>query len=121
MLTSACVVDELGMAPYWLSPIFLSIAGFICSSTTNSSATFDRTRVNEMGRRCLLTSLIGLCLGIGTMCADFQDDGSRLSAKDEFRISVIVGASRSAFSFSSQLGTPSGPDAFLELSAANLL
>ena len=121
MLITACVVDEFGMAPYWLSPIFLSIAGFKCSSTTNSSATFDRTGVNEMGRRCLLTSLlIGFYLGIGTMSADFQDGGSRHSAKDEFRISVIVGASRSAFSFSSQLGTPSGPDAFLELSAANL-
>ena len=58
MLISACVVDEFGMAPYWLSLIFLSIK---CSSTTNSSATFDRTGVNEMGRRCLLTSLIGFC------------------------------------------------------------
>ena len=61
MIISACVVDEFGMAPYWLSPIFLSIAGFKCSSTTNflsiagfkcssttnSSATFDRTGVNE--------------------------------------------------------------------------
>ena len=80
----------------------------------------DRTGVNEMERRYLLTSLIGFCLGIGTMFADFQDGDSRHSAKDKFRISVIVGASRSAFSFSSQLGTPSGPDAFLELSAANL-
>ena len=115
MLISACVVDEFGMAPYWLSPIFLSIAGFKCSSMTNSSATFDRTGVNDMGCRCLLTSLIGFCLGIGTMSADFQDGSSRHSAKDEFRISVIVGANRSAFSFSSQLGTPSGPDAFLEL------
>ena len=120
MLISACVVDEFGMAPYWLSPIFLSIADFKFSLTTNSSATFDRTGVNEMGRRCLLTSLIGFCFGINTMSADFRGGGSRHSAKDEFRISVIVGASRSAFSFSSQLGTPSGPDAFLELSAANL-
>ena len=120
MLISACVVDEFGMAPYWLSPIFFSITGFKCSSTTNSSATFDRTDVNEMGRRWLLTSLIDFCLGIGTMSADFKDGDSRHSAKDEFRISVIIGASRSAFSFSSQLGTPSGPDAFLELSAANL-
>ena len=120
MLITACVVDEFGMAPYCLSPIFLSIAGFKCSSTTNSSATFDLTDVNEMGCRCLFTSLIGFCLGIGTMSADFQDGGRRHSAKEEFRISVIVGASRSAFSFSSQLGTPSEPYAFLELSAANL-
>ena len=87
---------------------------------TDSSATFDKTGVNEMGRRCLFTSLIGFCLEIGTMSTDFQDGGRRRSAKDEFRISVIVGASRSALSFSSQLGTPSGPDAFLDLSAANL-
>ena len=46
------------------------------------------------------------------MSADFQDGGRRHSAKDEFRISVIVGASRSTFSFSSQLVTPSEPDAF---------
>ena len=44
MLISACVVDEFGMAPYWLSPIFLSIAGFKCSSTTNSSANSVITR-----------------------------------------------------------------------------
>ena len=57
MLITACVVDEFGMAPYWLSPIFLSIAGFKCSSTTNSSATFDRTGVFVWGlAQCLLTS-----------------------------------------------------------------
>ena len=54
MLITAFVVDEFGMAPYWLSPIFLSIAGFKCSSTTNSSATFDLTDVNEMGCRSVL-------------------------------------------------------------------
>ena len=83
MLISACVVDEFGMAPYWLSPIFSSIASFKCSSTTNPSATFDKTGVNEMGRRCLFTSLIGFCLGIGAMSADFQDGGRRHSAKDD--------------------------------------
>ena len=53
--------------------------------------------VNEMGRRCSFTSLIGFCFGIGTVSADFQEGGKRLSAKELLMISDIVLERRSAF------------------------
>ena len=31
--------------------------------------------MREIGRRCLLTSVTGFCLGIGTASAIFHDDG----------------------------------------------
>ena len=51
-----------------------------------------------MGRRCLLTSWIGLCLGTGTISASFQDKGSRPSRKEVFMISMMGGAKSSSFS-----------------------
>ena len=68
------------------------------SATTNSSATLER-----MGSRCLF---------YGTVSADFQEGGKRLSSKDLLMISDIVSERRSAFSFSNHAGIPSGPDAF---------
>ena len=62
VLVNACVVEDFGIAPNWLSPI----DGRKYSATTNSSATLERMDVNEMGSRCLFTSLIGFCFGIGT-------------------------------------------------------
>ena len=111
---NACVVEDFGIAPNWLSPIFLRIDGRKYSATKNSSATLERIDVNEMGRRCLFTSLIGFCFGIGTVSADFQEGGKRLSAKELLMISD-VSERRSAFSFSNHAGIPSGPDAFLGL------
>ena len=113
ILISACVVEDFGIAPNWLSPIFLRIDGRRCSVTTNSSVTLERTGVNEMGPRCLFRSLIGFCFGIGTASADFQEGGKRLSAKEQLIISVTVSERRSAFSFSNHAGIPSGPDLFL--------
>lgn len=75
ILISAYVVEDAGMALNWLSPIFLRIDGRKCSATTNSSATLERRGVSEMGRRCLFTSLIGFCFGIGTISAEFQEGG----------------------------------------------
>ena len=97
ILINACVVEDFGIAPNWLSPIFLRIDGRKYSATTNSSATLERMDVNEMGRRCLFTSLIGFCFGIGTVSADFQEGGKRLSAKELLMISDIVLERRSAF------------------------
>ena len=107
-LINACVVEDFGIAPNWLSPIFLRIDGRQYSATTNSSATIER-----MGSRCLFTSLIGFCFGIGTVSADFQEGGKRLSSKELLMISDIVSEMRSAFSFSNHAGIPSGLDAFL--------
>ena len=114
-LINACVVEDFGLSPNWLSPIFLRIDGRKYSATTNSSATLERMDVNEMGRRCLFTSLIGFCFGIGKVSADFQEGGKRLSAKELLMISDIVSERRSAFSFSNHAGIPSEPDAFLGL------
>ena len=113
ILISACVVEDSGIAPNWLSPIFLRIDGRRCSVTTNYSATYERTGVNEMGPGCLFRSLIGFCFGIGTVSADFQEVGKRLSAKEQLIISVTVSERRSAFSFSNHAVIPSGPDVFL--------
>ena len=57
-----------------------------CSATTNSAATLERTGVNEMGHRCLFTSLSGFCCGISTVSADFQEGGKQLSAKEQLII-----------------------------------
>ena len=96
ILISAYVVEDAGMAPNWLSPIFLRIDGRKCSATTNSSATLERRGVSEMGRRCLFTSLIGFCFGIGTISADFQEGGRRFSPKEQLIMSVTVSERRSA-------------------------
>ncbi|PFX32652.1 hypothetical protein AWC38_SpisGene2517, partial [Stylophora pistillata] len=59
----------------------------------------------------------GVCLGIGTTLASFQDWGRRASKYELLRISVATGANRSAFSFKSQAGMPSGPEALAGLRA----
>ena len=73
-----------------------------------------------MGRRCLFTSLIGFCFGIGKVSADFQEGGKWHSAKEQLIISVTVPERRSAFSFSNHPGIPSDSDAFLGLIDASL-
>jgi hypothetical protein len=108
ILISACVVDDFGTHPNWLALIFLSIACLTYSSTTNSSATLDNIGVREIGRRCLLTSVTGFCLGTGTISAIFQDIGRQPSLYELFKMSIIGAVKTSAFSFKSQAGTPSG-------------
>ena len=71
MLSNACVVGDFGMDPYWLSPIFFNVAGCTFSSTINSSAILDKTGVNDVGRRSLVTSFNSFCFGIGTISAVF--------------------------------------------------
>ena len=68
-----------------------------------------------MGRRSLLTSWIGLCLGTGTIPVFFQDKGNRPSRKEVFRKSKMGGAKRSAFSFKSHPRILSGPCALARL------
>jgi hypothetical protein len=62
--------------------------------------------VREIGRRCLLTSVTGFCLGTGTISAIFQDSGRQPSLYELFKMSIIGAVKTSAFSFKSQAGTP---------------
>ena len=66
-----------------------------------------------MGLRCLLASLTGEVFGRGVMSAFFHQVGRRCSEKEEFN--------ESRFSFSTQEGIPSGPDALFMLSTDNFL
>ena len=65
MLTKACVVNDLGIVPNCRGSILCNTAGLTYLSTMWSSASLDKIGVREMGRRCLLISLMGLCLGTG--------------------------------------------------------
>ena len=67
MLTRACVVDDLRIVPNCRGSIFCKTAGLTYFSTMWSSAGLDKIGVREMGRRCLLISLMGLCFGTGTV------------------------------------------------------
>ena len=64
-----------------------------------------------MGRKCLLMTSTGFCLGMGTTSASFQDGGSWCSAKLQLRMEVTGWAIKSAYSLNTQLGIPSGPAA----------
>ena len=44
-----------------------------------SSAILEMIGVSDIGRKCLLISLIGRCLGTGITFASFQAEGSRPS------------------------------------------
>ena len=96
------------MVPNWFSSILANIAGFKCRSTTNSSATLDKMGVTDIGRKWSFISVIGLFFVMGIISAFFQGCGTRHSRKEEFRISLIGNAKRSAFSFNTHIGIPSG-------------
>ena len=117
MLTKACVVDDLGIVPNCRGSILCNTAGLTYFSTMRSSASLDKTGVREMGRRCLLISLMGLCFGTGTTSASFQEGGRRDSWNEELRITETGPAKRSAFSFNNHTGIPSGACALERLSA----
>ena len=55
------------------------------------------------------------------MSAFFQDCGRRASRNEQFRMFDMGSARRSAFSFKSQLGIPSGPDALFRFSDVSFL
>ena len=55
------------------------------------------------------------------MSACFQEGGRQPSRYEQFRISMTGTVSRSAFSFNSQAGMPSGPKALVGFSAVNFL
>ena len=74
-----------------------------------------------MGLRCLLISVTGEAFGRGVMSADFQELGTRRSRKEAFKISDTGAARMSAFSFNTQAGIESGPDALLVLSDDSFL
>ena len=104
ILISASVALDPGMVPNYPGSTFSSTAGFTCCSTTNSSATFDSTGVREIGCKCLFTLYTGICFGIGTIKACFQDCSKRASPKEQLMMSVTAGANKSAFSISNQDG-----------------
>ncbi len=60
-------------------------------------------------------------MGIGTISACFQVSGSRASAKEQSMMSATTGANKSAFSFSSQDGIMSGPEALAGFSVESFL
>ena len=70
-----------------------------------------------MGLRCLVTSLTGEVFGRGVMSAFFHEVGRRRSKNEELKMSATGAANKSAFSFNTQEGFPSGPDALFVLSA----
>ena len=80
MLISAIVVEEFGMAPYWLSSRMFMTAGFTKPSTTNSSATLEIQGVRDIGLNYFWMSTTGFFLGRGVTSAIFQMVGRRCSA-----------------------------------------
>ena len=64
ILIKAHVVLEFGIVPNFFLSILANIAAFKCSSTTNSSATFEPTGVSDIGRRWSFTSVIGFFFGM---------------------------------------------------------
>ena len=81
ILISAIVVEEFGMAPYWLSWRMFMTAGFTKPSTTNSSATLEIHGVRDIGLNYFLMSTTsGLFLGRGVTSAIFQMVRRRCSA-----------------------------------------
>ena len=115
----ASVVLEPGMVSNCRGSICLSTAGFTKRSTTISSANLERINVTEIGRRCLFTSRTGVCFRIGVISVCFHDCGSRVSEKEQLRVSVTTGAKISAFSFNNQAGILFGPEAFVGLRDAS--
>ena len=65
--------------------------------------------VKEIGLRYFFKSFAGFFLEIGVTSASFYTLGRHCSLKEELRILVIGYARSSAYSFSNQLGTASGP------------
>ena len=55
------------------------------------------------------------------MSAFFHEVGRRRSKKEEFKMSATGAANKSAFSFNTHEGIPSGPDALFVLSADSFL
>ena len=93
----------------------------MCLETTNSSATFERAGVRDIGRKCLQISVTGFDFMIGTISAVFHEVGSCCSLKLLLRIEQTGWARISAYSFKTQFETPSGPEAFLGLRDASTL
>ena len=89
--------------------------------TTNSSATLERDGVRDIGLKCLQISDTGFVFMIGTTSAAFHEARSRCSLKLLLRIELTGWARTSAYSFNTQFGTPSGPEAFLGLRDASPL
>ena len=88
-------------------------------SQANSSATFERQGVRELGLRCFFKSSTGFTFGNGETSANFQIFGRRCSLNDELMILETGKASSSAYSLRSQLGISSGPHAFDGFSVAS--
>ena len=121
ILINACVVEDFGTVPNWVSSISFNTAGLTNFSKTKSSATFHGIGVREIGQRSLLTSLPGFSFGKGIISGFFHVGGNLPSWKEQLKISVIGFDRQFAFSFSSQAGTPSGPWAIVGFNDDNFL
>ena len=87
--------------------------------TMKPSATLETAGVSEIGRRSFSKSCTGFFFGKGVASAVFHIDGKRCSLKEALRISITGKATKSEYSFRSQFGIWSGPDALLGLSLAS--
>ena len=81
------------------------------SSTTNSFSTLETQDVSEISLKSFFRSSTGFFLGRGGTLAIFQMVGNRCSWYDALRIYVMGKARMSEYSFKSQFGMLSGPDA----------
>ena len=88
-------------------------------SQANSSATFERQGVREIGLRCFFRSSTGFTFGNGETSSNFQIFGRRCSLNEELMILETGKANSSAYSLRSQLGISSGPHAFDGFSVAS--
>ena len=74
-------LDRLSLARRAMNTLMIA-------DTTKSLANLEIIGVREMGRKCLLMTSTGFCLGMGTTSASFQDGGSCCSAKLQLRMEV---------------------------------
>ena len=83
---------------------------------TSFSKHLVMTGVSAMGRKSLRL-VVGDFLGIGMIVADFKQDGITACSRDRLKMSVKTCDSWLAHALSTFPGTPSGPAAFLGLTA----
>jgi hypothetical protein len=79
---------------------------------TKRSIVFERTAVNDMGRKSFSISFTGFILGIDIISATFQAFGTVLYWIEALKIRATGDESSIAKSFKINVGKLSGPEAF---------
>ena len=100
------MVDDFGIAPYWLGSMIFRIAGAMSLETIHSSPTLEMQDVKEIGHKCLFISIIGFYFGSGVTSAYFHDDDNLCSLYE------LLKTEKTGFlriQFKIQLEIPSGP------------